>query len=277
MKRIAFFGGSFDPPHRGHLAVARAAADDFALDAVLFAPVGRQPLKNRQDPTPFIHRYAMTTLATQADARFVPSLADAPRGESPGSRPNYTPNYTVDTLQEIHADLRRRGEPYHLFTLLGADSWLDIARWRRASELLTLCDWIVAARPGFSLSEAAAALPPEVRFEQEEDARGRRLILHPGADGRPGGSASATCVWFLAHTQENISATELRAALRALDAEPANLPPPNATAPSPRPQAPPGFAELLPPGVLAYLRKTRLYCSPGAPNPVDAEQIPGTV
>ena len=78
MRRIAFFGGSFDPPHRGHLAIATAAADLFALDQVLFATAGRQPFKGKFPATEFLHRYAMTALATQADPRFIPSLLDAP-------------------------------------------------------------------------------------------------------------------------------------------------------------------------------------------------------
>src|SRR6185437_17066165 len=71
MRRIAFFGGSFDPPHCGHLAIAKAAANRFSLDKVLFAPVGKQPLKAAGADAPFIHRYAMTVLATQTDARFI--------------------------------------------------------------------------------------------------------------------------------------------------------------------------------------------------------------
>ncbi len=122
MRRIAFFGGSFDPPHRGHLAIAKAAADQFALDEVLFAPVAQQPLKSALEATPFLHRYAMTALATQADARFVPSLLDAPR-ESGSPRPNYT----VETLERLRISLAESTEPAMLFTLLGADSWLEIS------------------------------------------------------------------------------------------------------------------------------------------------------
>src|SRR5580704_16597420 len=85
--RVAFFGGSFDPPHLGHLAVARAARDAFQLDKVLFAPVGTQPLKPEGSSASFEQRVAMTRLAIEAEAGFVVSLADAPKvtGE-----PNYT-------------------------------------------------------------------------------------------------------------------------------------------------------------------------------------------
>ena len=169
MRRIAFFGGSFDPPHRGHLAVATAAADLFALDQVLFAPAGRQPLKGKYPATEFLHRYTMTALATQADPRFVPSLLDAPQSNGTDET---RPNYTVETLGRLRASLAAEPEPTALFTLLGADSWLDIGHWFQTPRLLALSDWIVAARPGFSLVGAEAALPTEVKVERGATATG---------------------------------------------------------------------------------------------------------
>jgi len=78
-RRVAFFGGSFDPPHFGHLAVARAARAALELDAVLFAPVGVQPLKPSGSTASFEDRVAMTRLAIAGEERFEVSLADAPR------------------------------------------------------------------------------------------------------------------------------------------------------------------------------------------------------
>jgi nicotinate-nucleotide adenylyltransferase len=227
MRRIAFFGGSFDPPHRGHLAIAAAAADRFALDEVLFAPAGRQPLKGKYPATDFLHRYTMTALATQADARFVPSLLDAPQNSGTEET---RPNYTVETLTRLRASLATGPESTSLFTLLGADSWLDIRNWYQASRLLALTDWIVAARPGFSLANAERALPPEIAAEQVEDSADRFLLRH--AHGDP------TRVFFLPHVQEDISATELREALSSGSAD----------------------AELLPAAVRDYICKTNLYC-----------------
>ena len=77
--RVAFFGGSFDPPHLGHLAVARAARDAFRLDRVLFAPVGAQPLKPEGSTAGFADGVAMTRLAIAASAVLLVSLADAPK------------------------------------------------------------------------------------------------------------------------------------------------------------------------------------------------------
>lgn len=224
MQRIAFFGGSFDPPHRGHLAIAKAAADQLALDQVLFAPVAHQPLKNTGAATPFVHRYAMTVLATQADARFVPSLLDAPHAQAS------QPNYTVETLTRLRDSLAAQAEPTSLFTLLGADSWLGIAQWHQAGQLLALSDWIVVARPGFSLDSAESALPTQVQATQVEDATGWHLVLHHAA-------SPPTRVWFLPCVQEDISATELRAALDAGEST----------------------AEFLPQAVSEYIRKTGLY------------------
>lgn len=226
MRRIAFFGGSFDPPHRGHLAVARAAADKFALDQVLFAPVGRQPLKAGEIATPFMHRYAMTALATATDERFVPSLLDMPHDQDA----NIRPNYTVETLMKLRASLAAGSAPFALFTLVGADSWLNISCWHRAQELLALSDWIVAARPGFSLAQAEDALPPQVtatRLSGEEEI----YLALTHVDG------TITRVRFLPSLQEDISATELRFAF-------------NKDAIS---------ETALPANVAEYVRKTNLY------------------
>lgn len=138
--RIALFGGTFDPPHLGHLAIAKAAADAFHLDLVLFAPAGRQPLKSHASPTSFDHRLAMVTLACAEDPRFIPSTIDAPR-------PDGQPNYTVDTL----AQLRQQKPEDTLFNLVGADSFLSLPHWRDPIRLLDLAEWIVVSRPGSPL------------------------------------------------------------------------------------------------------------------------------
>jgi len=239
MRRIAFFGGSFDPPHRGHLAVATAAADRLALDQVLFAPVGRQPLKGKFPATDFVHRYAMIALATQADARFVPSLLDAPYNSDSRREKDTRPNYTVDTLARLRASLAAVSEPTALFTLLGADSWLDIGHWHQSARLLALTDWIVAARPDFSLDSTEAALPPTVKAHSMRDAAEGGLELHHADD-------TVTRVWFLPRLHEDISATELRAALDRGQVD----------------------ADLVPAAVRGYIAKTGIYPSSAPPNPL---------
>src|ERR1700722_18781834 len=96
--RIAFFGGSFDPPHCGHLAVARAAQSALALDTVLFAPVGAQPLKPQGSTASFEDRVAMTRLAIAGEAGFAVSPIEAPK-------PSAFPNYTLETLLRLRAEL----------------------------------------------------------------------------------------------------------------------------------------------------------------------------
>jgi nicotinate-nucleotide adenylyltransferase len=143
--RIALFGGSFDPPHFGHVAIARAAQQAMHLDRVLFAPVGLQPLKPTGSSANFEHRVAMTRLAIAHQPGFEISLLDAP---------NDTPNYTADTL----AKLRSSSPPdTELFLLLGADSFRSLCHWHRAAEIPFLANLIVASRP---TSENSA--PPDL-------------------------------------------------------------------------------------------------------------------
>jgi nicotinate-nucleotide adenylyltransferase len=144
--RVAFFGGTFDPPHRGHIGIAKAAADVFRLDRVLFAPAGRQPLKAEIMPAPFADRLAMVRLVCAEDARFAVSEIDAPRADG-------TPNYTVDTL----AALQKAMPEAEIFSLIGADSLLGLAHWKDPERLLELAEWIVASRPGFPLGDLAAS------------------------------------------------------------------------------------------------------------------------
>lgn len=180
--RIALFGGTFDPPHSGHLAIARAAAEAFQLDTILFAPAGRQPLKLDRNSSSFTDRLAMTTLACKQDKRFQASAIDAPRSDG-------LPNYTADTL----AELQRAKPEDTLFNLVGADSFLDLPRWHQPHRLLELAEWIVVSRPGFSLPDFS--LPD---FSS--------LRLTPHQQGR---------VHLLTTVHEDISATVLRRRLHA--------------------------------------------------------------
>jgi nicotinate-nucleotide adenylyltransferase len=152
--RVAFFGGSFDPPHSGHLAVARAARTALRLDKVLFAPVGAQPLKPDGATAGFADRVAMTRLAIAGEEGFAVSLADAPK-------PDGTPNFTLETLEGLRAEL---GQKSVLFCLVGADSFFDLRRWHRAAEIPFAAPLIVASRPGEPLEELQAALPVGLRL-----------------------------------------------------------------------------------------------------------------
>lgn len=149
--RIGYFGGTFDPPHRGHLAVALAAADAFALDRVLLAPTGRQPLKEAALTTDYADRLAMTKLLCAADPRLQLSEVDRPREDE-------SPNYTVDALSR----LRELQPEDALFCIVGADSFLSLRHWREPERVLAMAEWIVVSRPEFDLSDLSALqLTPE--------------------------------------------------------------------------------------------------------------------
>ena len=195
--RIAFFGGTFDPPHRGHIAIARAAITRLALDQVLVAPVATQPLKGGSGHSSFEDRLAMVRLAVAGEPGLVASDVDAPL---PGSRPNYT----IDTLQRLRNHLQPTDE---LFFLLGADSFLTLRRWHNCTELLLFCNFIVAGRPGFSLEQFNAALPKGVRNTGEARAAGFTRFTLAGPSGQ------STELFLLPDLDQDISATEIRAAL----------------------------------------------------------------
>ncbi len=172
---IGLFGGSFDPIHRGHLALAQAAASRYSLRQVLCVPANVPPHKQLQPLTPFIHRYAMVALATQEERGFLASLLEAPAwaigdprpaarktgsaGQPEAAAPART-NYSIDTVRLLKKTLKKSDR---LFFLIGVDAFRDIAKWREARALLAECDFIVASRPGFSLRDVAESLPEDLR------------------------------------------------------------------------------------------------------------------
>jgi nicotinate-nucleotide adenylyltransferase len=140
--RLGYFGGSFDPPHRGHLAVAAAAAQAFALDSVLFVPTSHQPLKPGRPQAAYADRLALTELLcaeAPPAAHFLASDLEPPLPGDP-------PRYTVDTLTQLSSTLQPADQ---LFVLTGADAFLQLPQWRNPARLLALAEWIVVSRPGF--------------------------------------------------------------------------------------------------------------------------------
>ncbi len=151
-RSVALFGGTFDPIHAGHIAVAQAALRRFHLDAVHFIPSSRPPHKTKQALTPFIHRYAMVALACSEHKEFIPSLAEAPPD---GTAPHVF--YTIDTVRRY----RREHPDDHFYFIGGADQFLEIPTWRSYEALLDACDFIIASRPGFRLDALRLVIPPE--------------------------------------------------------------------------------------------------------------------
>lgn len=166
---IGLFGGTFDPIHRGHLALARAAQERFQLGRIYFAPANVPPHKQQHPLTPYFHRFAMVSLATMGERRFLPSLLEAPGFDgvsvpAKGARREPAPNYTIDTVRRLKKELKK-GDV--LFFLIGIDAFHDIAKWHQPEELLRECEFIVASRPGYSLADVANALPQGLRPKAE--------------------------------------------------------------------------------------------------------------
>ncbi len=158
MKRIAYFGGTFDPIHSGHLTIGSTLTDVFHLDRFVFLPAFHAPHKPERPPTSAFHRYAMLCLATQNHPNMSVSTLELETGER---------RYTIDTLpllHEIHPDTE-------LFFVMGADSWIEITTWREWERVLLEANHIVVSRPGYEIS--TGHVTDEVR-KQVIDVRGDR-------------------------------------------------------------------------------------------------------
>jgi nicotinate-nucleotide adenylyltransferase len=187
-RSVALFGGTFDPIHSAHLSVATAALRRFHLDAVYFVPSSRPPHKAKPALTPFVHRYAMVTLACADHAHFVPSLAEAPLD---GATPPVF--YTIDTVRRFH----REHPTDHLYFIVGADQFLEIPTWKNYEALLDACDFIIASRPGFRLDALRLVIPPEKLGRASGD-DAHKIVLRK------------TSVHLLTTVSSHISSTEVR-------------------------------------------------------------------
>jgi nicotinate-nucleotide adenylyltransferase len=239
-RRVAFFGGSFDPPHLGHLAVARAARAALGLDTVLFAPVGAQPLKPAGSSASFEDRVAMTRLAIDGEPGFELSLADAPK-------PDGSPNFTIDTLRLLRAQMPVDSR---LFLLMGADSLSGLRHWYRSAEIPFVARLVVAARPGLALDSLQSMLPVgltvqpmsgEIADEVQKESLGQvrcHMLTNPAGERAP--------LFELAELDVGISASRIRQLARGQcgSAE----------------RGPDKSDELLPAAVAEYVRAHALYC-----------------
>jgi len=182
-RRIGILGGTFDPVHNGHLAVARAARRRFRLDRIYFVPCGRPPHKDRPGLSDYLDRFTMVALACRGEPGLVASLLEA--GPDLCGRRR---SYSIDTVRR----LRRRYPRARIYFLLGVDAFLYLPTWKNFRQLVRLCDFIVAARPGFDWRRAA---------------RGVAVVRALRGNGRPS-------VFYLPEVRARVSATAIRRAAR---------------------------------------------------------------
>ena len=219
-RRIAVYGGTFDPVHTGHEAVARNLTELFALDEVVFVPAYVAPHKRDRRVSPALDRYAMLALATQDERLFRVSSVEVNAPEKP---------YTVETLTGFCETL---GKTARLFFVMGADSWEEITTWREWERVLSLTNHLVVTRPGYELptghvTEAVRARVVDVRGAARKEveaelnrAEGPRIYLTDAA-------------------QVRAAATDVRAAVARGDLE--------------------ALKRLVVPAVAEYIRKYGLY------------------
>ncbi len=139
MKRIAFYGGSFDPPHIGHLTIARKLSELFALDEFVFIPAFHAPHKKNKKPTSAFHRFAMLSLAIENEGKFRVSSVELDAPDKP---------FTFETQTKLKNDL----PDAEIFFVIGADSWAEIDTWREWEKVLTQTNVIVVTRPDYEIS-----------------------------------------------------------------------------------------------------------------------------
>jgi nicotinate-nucleotide adenylyltransferase len=196
-RSIALYGGTFDPVHDGHMAVARELLKLFALDEVLFIPAHIAPHKRRSVPpaSPF-HRYAMLALATQGESRFRVSTVELDEPEKP---------YTVETVSR----LKSATPAAHFLFVMGADSWEEITTWREWERLLSLVSHVVVTRPGYEIG--TGHVPAEERA--------RIVDLRTGESDSQGGRAvelsSEPKIYFTDAVKLGIASSNIRRAVRA--------------------------------------------------------------
>jgi nicotinate-nucleotide adenylyltransferase len=203
MKRIAFYGGSFDPIHRGHLTIAQKLSDLFELDEFVFVPAFHAPHKKRKKPTSAFHRFAMLALATNDLPKIKISEIEIEVPEKP---------YTVETL----ARLKNMLEGAKIFFVMGADSWEEITTWREWETVLTMVNIIVVTRPGYEVefaqvTEKIRERVVDLRKEEETRRRGDKEKNPRSAIRNP------QSIYITDAVQLDISATEIRRKIREDD------------------------------------------------------------
>lgn len=147
--KIGIIGGTFDPPHLGHLALAEAALAQLELDEVLFIPANRNPMKSGKAGATAKQRAAMVDLMIRREPHMAYSDMEIARGGQ---------SYTVETLADL-----QMVQPADYWFIMGADALKGLPEWKNPLRLIKLCRIAAAIRPPHSLQETLVRLPEEMR------------------------------------------------------------------------------------------------------------------
>jgi nicotinate-nucleotide adenylyltransferase len=190
--RTGVLGGTFDPIHLGHLAVADAALAALGLDDVLLVPARVPPHRTVDPAASADHRYAMVTLAAAGRARLTPCDLELRRTG---------PSYSADTLRMLHG---AGYEALQIFFLTGADAFAEIATWHDYPAVLELANFVVCGRPGTSIARFAHRLPALAP---------RMQVIGPGAPVPD--TPAQPRVFLLDFPTPDVSSTQIRARARS--------------------------------------------------------------
>jgi nicotinate-nucleotide adenylyltransferase len=218
--RLGLLGGSFNPIHKGHLAIAHGVYEHLRLSRILFIPTGNPPHKHGESLAPAKARLEMVRLAIAETPLFEVSTIELDRGGK---------SYSIDTVRKVHMQY---GPSSKLFFIIGLDAFLEFPTWKAPEELLRLCHFVVVPRPGHSFQALAkmtllSDLKSQALMQLDMGVLGRLDITVPYSSG-------ITCLTL---PPSPISASEIRQRIRS------GLP----------------LANMLPPSVESYILRHSLY------------------
>ncbi|MFW6011089.1 MAG: nicotinate-nucleotide adenylyltransferase [Desulfosalsimonas sp.] len=197
MRRIALFGGTFNPVHLGHLRVAEEVREGFALDSLYFIPAANPPHKSHREIAHAVDRYEMLLRATRGNPAFEVSELELQRGGR---------SYTIDTVKQISGGMP---EDARCWLVMGVDAFEEIETWKSYTELFECIEIIVLSRPdargGGDLIDIVSKvvsdrISGQYRFEPEN-----RRFVHPGKKA----------VYPFSATSLDISASRIRSLIKA--------------------------------------------------------------
>ncbi len=204
MKKVAFYGGSYDPFHNGHLTIARKTTEIFELDEFVFIPAFHAPHKKDKKQTSAFHRFAMLCLATESKDKIKVSTVELDAPEKP---------FTYETQLKLKSKLPGA----EIFFVIGADSWVEINTWREWERVLTLTNIIVVTRPNYDIG--FTHVTEEIR-ERIVDLRKKEL---QETEDKTNGDSR---IYITDAVNLDISATEIRRKIRAGESDWLELVPP---------------------------------------------------